>query len=257
MDTPQNIRPKDSYDNPEGAQHFLNFLASEDGVTFQKVLYDAFKERLGDNRQQRILDAACGPGWLSYELSKEYPNIESCDGSKYFIEHAKKTYPNLKIKEMDLAEPLPYPPNTFDTIILSMAAHDVEDQTKTFSHLKTILKPEGKLMLTIVNPYYAFPVGVWKRGAMGRIMSRMPQLIVRPYHWFGHQERHFIFNNALQCYFYKLSEHFNNMIEAGFSLSHYKDLECEKDSKRYNLQYRMHRYPIIIFVELMHRLRKD
>lgn len=253
----------ESYDNPEGAQNYLDFLANEDGQFFRKVLFEAFDSRLGESsknanaapmRDQKILDVACGPGWLAAEIAKTYSKIEACDGSRNFIEHARKTYGSnvqpIKFTEVDLNSRLPYSDNEFDTLIMSMAAHDVEDQVKTFTELRRIVKPGGKLMLTMVNPYYAFPVGVWKRGIIGRLLMRRPQLLVRPYHWLaGKNSRNFTFNKTLECYFYKLSEHLNHITEAGFTFTYMKDLESKDDSPNYNLQYRLHRFPIIVYLE--------
>ncbi len=240
---------KDSYNNPEGAKNYLEFLASEDGQFFRKVLHDAFARRLGNDKNQQILDVACGPGWLSAELAKTYPNIQACDGSTFFLEHARKNYPDIKFTETDLNSELPFTDGQFDTLIMSMAAHDVEDQVATFRRLNRILKPGGKLMLTMVNPYYAYPVGVWKRGIIGRLTFRMPPLLVRPYHWFSTDKRNFTFNKTLECYFYKMSEHLNHITEAGFSFAHMHELESKDDSTTYNLQYRLHRFPVIIYLE--------
>lgn len=240
---------KASYNNPEGAQNYLTFLASEDGRFFRKVLYEAFFSRLGDGSEQQILDVACGPGWLTQELAKNYPNIQGCDGSSYFISHAKQQNKNLSFTEVDLNNHLPYQDNQFDVLIMSMAAHDVEDQIKTFTELRRILKPRGKFMLTMVNPYYAYPVGVWKRGLIGRLLNKMPKLKLRPYHWFSKQSRNFTFNKTLECYFYKMSEHLNHLTEAGFTFRYMKELESKDDSSSYNLQYRLHRFPVIVYLE--------
>jgi ubiquinone/menaquinone biosynthesis C-methylase UbiE len=124
---------KESYDNAEGAQNYLDFLANEDGQFFRHILHDAFARRLGENKDQKILDVACGPGWLAHEIAKDYKNIEACDGSRFFLGHARKTYPDVKFTEVDLNTRLPYEDNEFDTLVMSMAAHDVEDQVKTFT----------------------------------------------------------------------------------------------------------------------------
>lgn len=240
---------KDSYDNEEGAKNYLDFLSSKDGVVFRAALHDAFIRRLGSNTEQQILDVACGPGWLSAELHKTYPNIQGCDGSRNFLDHAKKNYSSINFQYVDLNGDLPYADNQFDTLIMSMAAHDVEDQVATFSSLRRILKPGGKLMLTMVNPYYAFPVGVWKRGIIGRLLMRKPRLLVRPYHWFSTDSRNFTFNKTLECYFYKLSEHLNHLTKAGFMFNHMYELESKEDSDEYNLKYRLHRFPVIIYLE--------
>ena len=244
----------ESYDNAEGAKNYIDFLNSEDGQFFRKILYESFTSRLdGNNKDQKILDVACGPGWLAADIARTWKNVEACDGSKEFINYAQKSFPrHIKFSLVDLNTQLPYADNEFDTLIMSMAAHDVEDQVKTFTELRRILKPGGKLMLTMVNPYYAFPVGVWKRGIIGRLLRRMPRLLVRPYHWLaGKDSRNFTFNKTLECYFYKLSEHLNRITEAGFSLTHMMDLESKQDSPNYNLQYRMHRFPVIIYLEFI------
>ncbi len=240
---------KDSYAASEGAENYLKFLDSEDGQFFQQILFETFRGRLGDDRNQKILDAACGPGWLTSKLAQDFSNIEALDASGPFLEHARQRYSDLKFVTGDLNTTLPYEDNTFDSIILSMAAHDVEDQVKTFTELTRILKPNGKLMLTFVNPYYAFPVGVWKRGIIGRLLMRKPKLLLRPYHWFSKQHRNFTFHETLECYFYKLSEHLNHLKEAGLSFEFMHELESLQDSENYNLQYRLHRFPIILYVE--------
>ncbi|HMQ02035.1 MAG TPA: methyltransferase domain-containing protein [Candidatus Doudnabacteria bacterium] len=240
---------KDSYSAPEGAENYLKFLASPDGGFFQEVLFEAFRGRLSEDKNQKILDAACGPGWLTAKLAEEFPNIQGLDASGPFLEHARNRYPDLKFVEGDLNGSLPYPDNEFDTIIMSMAAHDVEDQVKTFTELKRILKPNGQFLLTFVNPYYAFPVGVWKRGWLGRLLFKNPKLQVSPYHWFAQKQRGFTFYDNLECYFYKLSEHLNHLREAGFNFEFMRELESLQDSDRYNLQYRLHRFPIFLLVE--------
>lgn len=242
---------KDSYDNPEGAQNYLDFLNSDDGQVFRKALHHAFARRISKDEPQQILDVACGPGWLSAEIKKTHQHIqiEGCDGSKFFMDHARKSYPHIKFTDVDLNTSLPYSDNQFDTLIMSMAAHDVEDQVKTFTSLKRILKPGGRLCLTMVNPYYAYPVGVWKRGIIGRLLMRKPRLLIRPYHWFSTESRNFTFNKTLECYFYKMSEHLNHITESGFSFTHMYELESKEDSNHYNLQYRLHRFPVIIYLE--------
>lgn len=241
---------KESYDNPEGAQNYLNFLASEDGQFFQKILFESFHNRLGENKDQKILDVACGPGWLAQKIyDAGYKNIQACDGSRNFLAHAQKTYPQIKFTEVDLNSRLPYEDNEFDTLVFSMAAHDVEDQVKTFTELRRVLKPGGKIMLTMVNPYYAFPVAVWKRGLIGRLLNRIPRMLVRPYHWFSTESRNFTFHKTLECYFYKLSEHLNHLTDAGFTFTFMHELESKEDSVVYNLQYRLHRFPVIIYLE--------
>lgn len=246
---------KDSYDNAEGAQNYLDFLASEDGGFYRQILSEVFLSRLGEDKNQKILDLACGPGWMTWEIAKNYPNVEGCDGSRFFIEHARSKNSNawkIKFSEADLNNPLPYPENEFDTLTISMAAHDVENQAKTFAELNRILKPGGKLMIAIPNPSFAYPVGVWKRGIIGRLLMRKPQLLVRPYFWFAKKDNNgFTYNKTLESHFYKLSDQLNHLIAVGFNLTYMSELESKDDSNNFNMQFRLHRFPTIIYLEFV------
>lgn len=245
------MRAKDSYNTEQGSNKFMNFLQSKSGKTQQEVIFKAVQTSLANQAQSAaILDAACGTGWMSARLKPNFPNIESCDGSTFFIDYAKKTYPELSIVHADLNQTLPYSNDQFDVVIFSMAAHDIEDQMKTFAEFNRILKPKGKLLIAIVNPYYGYPVGSWKRGFWGWLLRRQAELVVKPYHWFAKQDRAFHYQDSvLTNYFYKLSEHLNNAIATGFVLKKYEDLECIQETTGSQLEYRLHRYPVILFME--------
>lgn len=240
---------KESYDSPKGAQSYLDFLASRDGQFFRKILFETFSRRLGANNDQYILDVACASGWLTGGLAKTHTNIEGCDGSRVLLEQARKNHPQLKFTDADLNESLPYSNAQFDTLIMSMVAHDIEDQAKTFRELNRILKPGGKFMLTIANPYYSDPVGVWKRGLLGRLLLRVPKMLVRPYHWAAQNNRGLVFNENLKKYFYTFSEHLNHLTEAGFQFVHMDELKSDADSPRFGIQHQMHRFPTILYLE--------
>jgi hypothetical protein len=92
-------------------------------------------------------------------------------------------------------------------------------------------------------------VGVWKRGIIGRLLMQKPKLKLRPYHWFSKTSRHYSFKKYLTGYFYKLSEHLNNITESGFNLRRFEDLESPEDSPNFTGQYKLHRYPYLLFME--------
>lgn len=240
---------KDSYNDAKASQSYIDFLETQDGQTFQDIIYGAIRDRLDSDTNQQILDAACGPGWLTARLANEFPNVQGLDGSKPFLKFARERYPDLTFVEGDLNSTLPYSEEQFSTIIMSMAAHDVEDQVKTFTELKRIIKPGGQLILTITNPYYAFPVGSWKRGLFGRLFNKKPKLVLKPYHWFSKSERDYSFYEGLESYFYKFSEHLNNLKKVGFDFEYMSELESLEDDANYSMKYRLHRFPIIVLLD--------
>ena len=174
--------------------------------------------------------------------------MKGCDASKPLIEAAKREYPGIDFDVVDLTQTLPYQEGQFDYIVLSMAivALDLERQKTVFKNLLKILKPAGHLIFTTVNPYYAFPVGVWKRGLWRFLLRKTPKLKLRPYQDFVRGDRKFTWNENLISYFYTLEEQMNAFLECGYRLEHFKEIACDADSKTYDLRYRLFRYPIFM-----------
>jgi SAM-dependent methyltransferase len=132
-----------------------------------------------------------------------------------------------------------------------MAALDLGNQKTAFENLYRVLKPGGKLIATIVNPYYGYPVGVWKRGLLGFLFRRLPGLKVRPYGFYAADDnREFKWNKGkLTSYFYTLPEQLNEFVNAGFTLSYMEDILSKSDDEKYSLKYRLYRFPSFVLME--------
>ncbi len=237
----------ESYNSKQGAEEYIKFINSENGQIEQEVLHKAVRKRLTGN-EQNLLDAACGPGWLSGKLADEFKNLEACDASEFLISYARENFPGINFTVSDLSKNLPYQENSFEAIILNMASHDIQDQPAAFKNIFSVLKPGGKLIMTLANPYYALPVGLWKRSFWGKLFFRKPKLKIQPYNFFKRRERKFSWG-TLNPYFYPLSEQINNLLNAGFVLNYFQDLEIKKDSKNFDLNYQLYRFPYILLLE--------
>jgi ubiquinone/menaquinone biosynthesis C-methylase UbiE len=233
------------YKNPEVAGAFSRFINSENGRIQRQLLYEKITSHLPD-KNSKIMDAACGQGWLSGQLHKDYSQIVGFDSSEALIKEAKDSFPDINFQVADATLSLPYDGDSFDHVILNMAAHDISDLPQAFASLHKILKPGGTFIMTIANPYYAFPVGVWKRGFLGWLMRKKPSLKIRPYHNFGRGHKLFNWQGPLSSYFYPLSDYINHALEAGFSLKKFEELKIDEDSKRFDSRYQLHRFPMII-----------
>jgi ubiquinone/menaquinone biosynthesis C-methylase UbiE len=239
------------YKNPENAGGYINFLSSENGKIQKRVLFEAIFQHIPKEQNIKILDAACGEGWLAFELNKQGFNVCGCDASENLIDQARELYPEIEFKAADLGN-LPYPAEHFDYIILNMAVQDLEDQKKAFENLKNIIKPGGKLIATLPNPYYAYPVGVWKRGILNSILRRKPKLqIASAYNLFT-KKTQYSWGKELRSHFYPLSDILNNFTNAGFSLSHFEELKTKADSQNFDLNYQLYRFPILLLLEFNH-----
>lgn len=241
-----------SYVKDEGALSYLEFINSQDGQIFQQVQGDAIVARIS-GQNLSVLDAGAGPGWLSNRLMKLGQKVEACDASPLLVNYAKAHYPGVNFLVADITKDLPYPTESFDCIILSMAALDLSNQKTAFNNLHRVLKPGGKLIATMVNPYYGYPVGVWKRGILGFVLRKFPALKLRPYNFYlRDNNRAFRWNGGkLTSYFYTLPEQLNAFLQTRFRLAYMEDVAINSDDKSYSLKYRLYRFPIYLLIELI------
>lgn len=234
------------YQDPKQAKNYEDFLETEDGQIQKQVTLKAVFGRLPKDPDVEILDLACGPGWLSFELSKKYPRVTGSDVSEELIKAARKKYPGINFAAADAEKSLPFETEKFDYVILSLAAHDFNNQPAALKNIFSALKPGGKLINLIVNPYYGYPAGVWKRGLLGRLLGKKPELNIAGYHNLPDQ---FVWNQNLNCHFYPLSLQINNLLGAGFALAYMEDVKAEGKFKNFNLGYKLFRCPIYLLLE--------
>ncbi|MBP9686773.1 MAG: class I SAM-dependent methyltransferase [Candidatus Doudnabacteria bacterium] len=226
----------------------------DSGSTFAEAMTDM--SGAGTTKQIAILDAGCGDGWLVGNItSKQYNNITirgyGCDAGAPLIAHAQKQYPNAQFTVCDLNTTLPYKPEQFDVVCASMVLHDVADETATLKNFSTVLKPDGRIFASIVNPYYGYPIGEWKRGILRKLLGWKPGLkLARAYNILARQQQpSFEWRPNLGSHFTPLSHHITAAKAAGLVLTSLTDLTSTTDSDTYNLTYQLHRFPIILLLE--------
>lgn len=234
-----------------GAKIYQEFLASRDGLIQQNVLYTAIVKLLPENRNLKILDAACGTGWLAGRLAENFTQISACDCSKELLAAATAAWPRLEFKIADLEQPLPYPSNYFDFVILNMAAPDLKNLSAAFANLSRITKPGGRLIVTAPNPELTYPAAVWKRSWLDILLFRKPKLIKKIPPKSGNLiQREFVPKSLrLDSYYYSLDDYMKAANNAGFSRKLTQQLRSESDSPDFDLAYRLYRYPLLLLLE--------
>lgn len=124
---------------------FLNHLASR------------LLELAGDVSGKRVLDAGCGEGHLARLFARQGADVVAVDISPKLL-HLARTFEAqdqlaIVYVEADLADGLPSHRGAFDLAIANMVLEDCEDHVGVLAALADALKPDGRLLLSLNNPY--------------------------------------------------------------------------------------------------------
>jgi len=107
----------------------------------------------GDVAGLKILDAGCGSGPLMEALRGKDAVVSGFDLSPAMVELARQRLgEDADVRVADLGAPLPYPDDTFDLVVASLSLHYVKDWDSALAELRRVLKPGGRLIVSIIHP---------------------------------------------------------------------------------------------------------
>jgi 2-polyprenyl-3-methyl-5-hydroxy-6-metoxy-1,4-benzoquinol methylase len=131
--------------------------ARERGGAANDALLQHLLELLGDVAGQRVLDAACGDGYLARALAARGAKVTGIDLGPRLIDRARRRDPRGEIdyRIADLSEPLPGESGSFDAVASHLALNDVHDYRGFIATLAGVLRPGGRLVVAFNSPYGA------------------------------------------------------------------------------------------------------
>src|SRR6476469_10544277 len=107
----------------------------------------------GDVAGLEILDAGCGSGPLMEALRGKDAVVSGVGLSPAMVELARQRLgEDADVRVADLGAPLPYPDDTFDLVVASLSLHYVKDWDSALAELRRVLKPGGRLIVSIIHP---------------------------------------------------------------------------------------------------------
>jgi SAM-dependent methyltransferase len=123
-------------------------------------LINAYYERpamlalAGDVAGRRILDAGCGSGPLFAALRDRGAIVTGFDKSAGMVGLARRRLgDDADLRVAELGSPLPFPDGTFDDVTASLVLHYLEDWGLALAELRRVLKPGGRLIVSVDHPF--------------------------------------------------------------------------------------------------------
>ncbi len=136
-----------------------------DGPLYEELILPSLLDLAGDVRDQRVLDLACGQGWIARELSKRKAIVTGIDISLKLLAVAQRyeSAEPLGVTYIhDDAQSLRRLDGTqFDGVICNMALMDIPDAPATFCAARRVLRDNGWLIFSITHPCFEVPGAAW------------------------------------------------------------------------------------------------
>ena len=167
------------------ADHYDSFAESYSSEN-QSSLLNAYYERpamidlAGDVDGRRVLDAGA-PRPLSAALSAKRVIMTGFDSSPAMLDLARQRLgAAADLRVADLSKPLPFADGSFDDVVSSLVLHYLEDWSAPLAELRRVLKPGGRLILSVNHPTVSVvtqpPRTTSPSGSTRRITSSMASL---------------------------------------------------------------------------------
>ena len=128
-------------------------------------------------RDTRLLDVACGPGYVSGMAGARGARVTGCDLSPEMVELASRSYPTLAFRVGD-AEALGFPDRIFAAVTMSFLLGHLARPGVALREAHRVLAPGGKLALCwwqMFDKAVAFGVIMDSIRARGRMDVPLPE----------------------------------------------------------------------------------
>ncbi|MGL5931029.1 MAG: class I SAM-dependent methyltransferase [Dermatophilaceae bacterium] len=102
--------------------------------------FEPFLGRWTPARPCRVLDAGCGPGWLTDHLDRRGHEVVGVDGSAALVEHTRTRRPDVRFEVFDLTRGLPTDVGTsFDLVVSHMVLMDLPEIATLLGDVSTVI----------------------------------------------------------------------------------------------------------------------
>lgn len=140
-------------------------------VTIQAI--EPLLDAAGVNKKTRLLDVACGPGYVAASADARGAEAVGIDFSSVMIEAARARYPGIDFREGN-AEQLEFRSSTFDAVVSNFGMLHLAAPERAISEAYRVLRPGGRFAFTV----WDFPERAIGHGIVQRLVQQYGNLNV-------------------------------------------------------------------------------
>ncbi len=131
----------------------------DEGDLWHRSLIDPpLLKLVGDVAGQRVLDLACGNGYLSRRFARQGATVTGVDASAPIIERAQAREDReplgITYHIVDAAHLEMLADESFDLVFSNMALMDIEDAAGAIQEAARVLRPQGRFVASINHPCF-------------------------------------------------------------------------------------------------------
>ncbi len=174
MSTPQPFGVQAFHDfEHAGWERAARFYADSFGpLTIQTA--PALLDAVGAGRGTRILDVACGPGFIAAAAAEHGAVVTGLDFASAMIDEATRQHPSITFRQGD-AEALPFDDACFDAVTMNFGMLHLARPDTAIAEALRVLRPGGRYGFTVwAGPDRAVGFGMALRGIERHGNSRVP-----------------------------------------------------------------------------------
>lgn len=138
---------------------FAEAYAAENENNLVNAYYErpAMLALAGDVAGRRVLDAGCGSGPLTAALRDRGATVTGIDASAGMLALARRRLgDDVALHVADLSDRLPVDDGAFNDVVASLVLHYLEDWGPTLTELRRVLRPGGRLIVSVDHPITAY-----------------------------------------------------------------------------------------------------
>jgi SAM-dependent methyltransferase len=123
---------------------------------------------LGPVRGLDVLDLGCGTGYFTRELARRGARATGVDWSEGMLDvgraEERRRPRGVRYRCLDAARVgSAFPPRSFDRVTASMSLMDMPDPARAIRGAARLLRPGGRVVVSVAHPVHTAPVGEWQR----------------------------------------------------------------------------------------------